>query len=127
MAVRCITTVLRTQKMRDETLERLNRTRRTYVVHGWVESTKGRPSCAKNSSCVTSVTTNIHSNHGHLVHAGEANVLEVRFTSGSGKKIRTRTQNLTAFLDGSERERNLAFGSGSGTLRSVRVRFGFEL
>ena len=55
------------------------------------------------------------------------NVLEVRFASGSGKFFRTRTPNLTANLDGPERERNLTFSSGSGTIGSVQVQFGFEL
>ena len=54
------------------------------------------------------------------------NVLVVRFTSGSGKFLRTRTPNLTNIRDGSERERDPTFSSRSGTLAPVRVRFAFE-
>ena len=58
---------------------------------------------------------------------GDCNVLEVRFMSGSGQIWRTRTLNLTSTVNSPERERDPTFGSGSGTIGYVRVRFGFEL
>ena len=58
--------------MGDEATERGDQHGMTYVTHERVEGTEGRPSRAKSLGRVTSITTNVCSDHRHLVHASEA-------------------------------------------------------
>ena len=97
--------------------------------------TAGGPSKKKICDYITITTSEDDVGHLFVVwHVSEfgldlsiaGNALVVRFMSGSGKFLRTRTPNLTNILDGSERERDPTFSSRSGTLGSVRVRFAFE-
>ena len=55
-----------------ENREGISRDQGAHVTHERVESPKGRPSCTKILSSVTSKAADICPNHRHLVHASEA-------------------------------------------------------
>ena len=54
-----------------KTKECVRQTGSSYVSHEWVEGSKGRPSRAESFGRVSTETTDVRPNHGHLVYAGE--------------------------------------------------------